>query len=288
MPLLETRSRTPLWVWLVLMLATAATMTRPLAALAQAEPEPAVEAPAEAGGEPAAEGGEEGHGESQSTLWWIMHTSGWIGAVLLIISIYFVALVVQLFLELREQVVCPPELMEQVEGMLQKRDYNGIYKTAKENTSELGQLIAAGMAALSGGLGDARESVERLGETITVEMEKRISMLAVIGSLGPMIGLLGTLKGMIASFGAIAMSGTQMKASEIAAGISEALLITFEGVALSVPAIYFFAVFKNRVSTLSLMALNKADDFIRRVHATATSKAPPAAAAQPAASAPSA
>ena len=62
-----------------------------------------------------------------------------------------------------------------------------------------------------------------------------------------MIGLLGTLKGMIASFSVIACSGTQLKASEVAGGISEALLLTFEGVALSVPAIYFFAIFRNRV-----------------------------------------
>ncbi len=78
-------------------------------------------------------------------------------------------------------------------------------------------------------------------------MEKKISMLAVLGTLGPMIGLLGTLKGMIASFSVIAMSDTQLKASQVAGGISEALLLTFEGVALSVPAIYFFALFRNRV-----------------------------------------
>ncbi|HET6422098.1 MAG TPA: MotA/TolQ/ExbB proton channel family protein [Planctomycetaceae bacterium] len=284
MPLLEKRSRAPMWLWLVLLAAIATIMMRPVTVSAQADGE----APAAAENAPAAEGeaGEDagGHGGGQqSTLWWIIHTSGWIGAVLLIISIYFVALVVQLFLELREHVICPPELTEQCEQLLQKRDYNGIYKLCKENTSELGQLIAAGMAALSGGLADARESIDRLGETLTVEMEKRISMLAVIGSLGPMIGLLGTLKGMIASFGTIAMSGAQMKASEVAGGISEALLITFEGVALSVPAIYFFAVFKNRVSTFSLMAINRADDFIRRVHATASSKAPPPPAAQAAA-----
>lgn len=285
MPLLEQRSRTPMWLWLVLLAVLGTALMRPVTVSAQAEGE----APAAAENAPAAEeGGEDtgGHGGAQqSTLWWIIHTSGWIGAVLLIISIYFVALVVQLFLELREQVVCPPELTEQAEQLLQKRDYNGIYKLSKENTSELGQLTAAGMAALSGGLAEARESIDRLGETLTVEMEKRISMLAVIGSLGPMIGLLGTLKGMIASFGTIAMSGAQMKASEVAGGISEALLITFEGVALSVPAIYFFAVFKNRVSTFSLMAINRADDFIRRVHATASSKAP---APQPQAAAPSA
>jgi biopolymer transport protein ExbB len=100
----------------------------------------------------------------------------------------------------------------------------------------------------------------------------------VIGSLGPMIGLLGTLKGMIASFSVIAMSDTQLKASEVAGGISEALLITFEGVALSVPAIYFYALFKNRVSTLSLQAQTQAEELVRRVYTTAQSKAAPPAA----------
>src|SRR4029079_7225335 len=100
-----------------------------------------------------------------------------------------------------------------------------------------------GMVALSAGLGEARESMDRMGEAITVEMEKRISMLAVVGTLGPLIGLLGTLKGMISSFSVIAIGDTQMKASEVAAGISEALVLTFEGVILSVPAIYFFALF---------------------------------------------
>lgn len=218
-----------------------------------------------------------------STLIWLIHTSGWIGGVLLIISIYFVSLVVQLFMELRADVVLPSALVQQWDSLLSKRDYNGIYKAAKENSSELGQLVAAGMSSLSSGLPEARESVDRLGEAISVDMERRISMLAVIGSLGPMIGLLGTLKGMIASFSVIAMSDTQLKASEVAGGISEALLITFEGVALSVPAIYFFAVFKNRVSALSVQAITSADEFIRRVYTTAQSKTPPAAA--PAASA---
>jgi biopolymer transport protein ExbB len=115
-------------------------------------------------------------------------------------------------------------------------------------------------------LEDAREAVDRVGDAKTIEMEKRISMLAVLGSLGPMIGLLGTLKGMISSFSAIAMSGTQMKADKVAEGISEALVLTFEGVALSVPAIYFFAYFRNRISKVSMEAMLAIHDFLRRVH----------------------
>lgn len=239
---------------------------------------PAEEVPAEG----AAAEGEAHSPKQQSTLIWLIHTSGWIGAILLVMSIYFVSLVVQLFLELRPEVVLPSAVQEEWEGQLQKRDFQGIYKTAKENDSALSQLVTAGMGSLSGGIGEARDSIDRLGEAITVEMEKRISMLAVIGSLGPMVGLLGTLKGMIASFSVIAMSDTQMKASEVAGGISEALLITFEGVAISVPAIYFFAVFKNRVSSLSVQAVTQAEDLVRRVYQTAQSKSAPAAAAAPA------
>ena len=65
-------------------------------------------------------------------------------------------------------------------------------------------LLTTGITELPNGLAEAREAMERVGEAITAEMEKKISMLAVLGTLGPMIGLLGTLKGMIASFGVIA------------------------------------------------------------------------------------
>jgi biopolymer transport protein ExbB len=211
---------------------------------------------------------------AKSTLAWIISTSGWIGAFLLVISIFFIATVMRLFIELREPIVAPPQLLQECEVLLAKRDYNAIYRLAKDSSCELGQLISTGRAALSSGLSDAREAIDRLGDAITVDMEKRISMLAVVGTLGPLIGLLGTLKGMIASFSVIAMSDTQLKASEVAGGISEALILTFEGVILSVPAIYFFAVFKNRVASLSVQTINIADDFVRRVNNAAHKKAP--------------
>jgi biopolymer transport protein ExbB len=257
----------PVWLALTL-LVTSMILTRPAQLQAQ-DDKPAAAAADTKAPTPHA---------SKSTLMWLIETSGWIGAFLLVISMLFVATVMRLFLELREPIVCPPELLQECEALLAKRDYNGIYKVSKESTSELGQLISTGMAGLSAGLSEARESMDRLGEAQTVEMEKRISMLAVVGTLGPLIGLLGTLKGMIASFSVIAISDTQLKASEVAGGISEALVLTFEGVGLSVPAIYFFALFKNRVSSLSVQAMNTADDFVKRVHTMAQKKAPTEAA----------
>ena len=216
----------------------------------------------------------EGEAE-QSMLMWLIETSGLIGAVILIISIFFVHRVVTLFLEFKSEIVSPPDLIEQIEALVAKRDFNGVYQASKKSESALGQLLVAGMTAMSSGLGEAREAMDRTGEAITVHMEKRISLLAVIGSLGPMIGLLGTLKGMIGAFSAIALSGTQLKASQVAGNISEALVLTFEGVAISVPAIYLFALFKDRVATLTVDVQNMSDELIRKMHASAQARTTP-------------
>ena len=212
-----------------------------------------------------------------SYLVWIMKTSGLIGLVILCLSIYFIATVSRMFMELRMVTAMPPEVLAHCEAMLEQRDFKGIFNVVKEDDSYFSRVLVTGITELPNGLSEARESMERVAGMLTAEMEKKISMLAVLGTLGPMIGLLGTLKGMIASFSVIAMSDVQLKASEVAKGISEALLLTFEGVSLSVPSIFFFAVFRNRVSIISVTALARADEFLRHFAQAARAKAPAAA-----------
>jgi biopolymer transport protein ExbB len=209
---------------------------------------------------------------SKSVLVWLIETSGWIGAVLLVLSIYFVAKIVHLYYDMRMEVAAPPEILQQCETLLKAKDFMGVYKLVKGDDSFFSTVLTAGLAELPQGLVEARDAMERVGETLVVEMETKISMLAVVGTLGPMIGLLGTLKGMIASFSAIAMSDTQLKASQVAGGISEALVLTFEGVGLAVPAIFFFAVFRNKVSSISTATMLAADEFIRRTNALLRAK----------------
>jgi len=215
--------------------------------------------------------------EEESAFWWLIKTSGAIGALLLVLSIYFVATTVRLFFEFRQDVAAPPEIVEKCEEFVKARDYQSMYRLVKEDTSMYSLLIAAGITELPQGLAEARDAMDRTNETLVVEMEKKISMLAVLGSLGPMIGLLGTLKGMIASFSVIARPGSVIKPEEVALGISEALLLTMEGVGLSVPAIFFFAFFRNRLMTISSNTALMADEFIRRMHTSARSGRPAAA-----------
>lgn len=215
--------------------------------------------------------------QTQSYIQWFIHSSGLIGLFILGLAIYFVVTTVRLFSEMRMEIAAPPEQMEQCQELIQQRDLKSVFNFVRSHDSYLCRMLKIGLMELPNGLAEARDTMERHGEAETVEMEKRISMLAVLGTLGPMIGLIGTLKGMIASFSVIAMSDMVLKASEVAGGISEALLLTFEGVALSVPAIYFYAVFRNRVASISVSTMLQADSLLRQFAHAARLRTAPAA-----------
>lgn len=212
--------------------------------------------------------------EEQNYLEWLIETSGWIGAFILVLSIYLVASTTRNFMELRHDEIIPPDLVADCNQMVGAKNFAGLYKRASEDESFLGTVLTAGIAELRHGMNEARDAMDRVHESNVIEMERKISMIAVLGTLGPMIGLLGTLKGMISSFSVIAMSDTQLRPSEVAGGISEALLLTFEGVMLSVPAIFLFAFFRNKINGLTSEASAIADSLIRQLNALARSTKP--------------
>lgn len=257
------------WAWVAIPRPLAAQDDKPAPAAAEADKPVADEKPAATTGDETKKTSDRGN-----FLVWVIRCSGPIGAVIFILSIYFVSTVGRLFYEMRVEVAAPPELVLQCESLLEQRDFKGIYNLVKEDDSFFSRLLTTGIADLPNGLAEARDAMERVGDAITGEMEKKISMLAVLGTLGPMIGLLGTLKGMIGAFSNIAMSqGVSVDPSKVANSISEALLITFEGVALSVPAIYFFALFRNRVIHISTSVMLSADQFLRHFSHAGRSKA---------------
>ncbi|MFM9961451.1 MAG: MotA/TolQ/ExbB proton channel family protein [Planctomycetaceae bacterium] len=280
--------------WMVLLLALMAGAIESLwmatpAVVAQEEPAAEEEPADKPAPKKAQKGGDAAaavtHSEENVVIW-VLRISGAIGIFIIILSCYFIQLVSRLFIDIQSKVAMPPDLMDDLKQKMEKRDYKGVYQGIKDRDCLFSRYTSSGLAELSAGLAEARDAMERTAEVQVVEMEKKISMLAVLGSLGPMIGLLGTLKGMIASFMVIARSDAGIKANEVAEAISEALVVTFMGVALSVPAIFFFAVFKNRVAQISSQTMYAADEFIRKlaVAAKAAAKAPaaPAPAAAPA------
>lgn len=217
------------------------------ASVASAQEEPAAEeAPAEEGGEEAAD-----QPKRQSYLEFFFGALGWRYTIaFLIISFTFVAFLVMNLLSLRRDAICPRHLAAAFEAAVNEKKFQEAFDMAKNDDSMMGQMLAAGMQNLQQGYTSALDAMGQVGEDENLKLEHRLSYLSLVGSIAPMVGLLGTVDGMVASFQVIAMSDTQPKPSELAQGISMALITTLVGLVLAIPAIIAFSLLKNRLTRL--------------------------------------
>jgi biopolymer transport protein ExbB len=221
----------------------------------------------------------------------IIESAGWVfGPILLAVSICLCALIVLLAMDLRMAVAIPPYFVEEFTETVNKRKFKEAFEISRSDSSYLGRVLTAGMGRLQYGIDDAREAALNTVESIKASKEQLITYLATIGTLGPMLGLVGTVFGMIKSFLVLAVPGKSPEASKLAEGISHALVVTLLGIALAVPAIFFHAFFRNRLIRIAMDTSNIADDLLTQMYhnsrrpATATAAAEPrAVAAAPAA-----
>lgn len=193
--------------------------------------------------------------ERKSYLGWAFESLG-LGYSLIFLAMSFtlVSLIVMNIVKATRANIAPPDLVEAFEAHLDAKQFSEAYELAKGDDSFLGQVLAAGLGKLSSG-GDyprAIEAMQEVGEEENMKLEHRLSYMALIGTISPMVGLLGTVQGMIASFNVIATSPTTPKPSELAAGISTALFTTLIGLAIAIPAIAAYNLLRNRIARLVL------------------------------------
>jgi biopolymer transport protein ExbB len=201
---------------------------------------------------PAAVGDQPAEGET-SYLVWVFEALG-IPYMLIFLALSFtlVALFVMNLITSARSKVCPVHLVEDFEEMLDNKQYQDAYELAKEHESVLGSVLSAGLAKLSAGYPQAIEAMQEIGEEENMKLEHRLSYMALIGTISPMVGLFGTVHGMISAFQVIATGGSTPEASELAGGISTALFTTLLGLAIAIPAIAVYNILKNRVARLML------------------------------------
>ena len=202
--------------------------------------------------------------ESKPFFWWMYEASGPIGLVILVMSFYLIALIAWMSMEYRRSVALPDRLVRDVGDLLALKQFTEAYQKLVESPSFLGRVLSAGVRKLPSGQGPAQRAMEMANDDATMAMEHRTTYLATVGTLGPMIGLVGTVYGMILSFRVIATAGGSPQASQLAAGISTALFATLEGIALSIPAIFFHALFRNRIARLSLEVALTAESLLEQ------------------------
>jgi biopolymer transport protein ExbB len=189
----------------------------------------------------------------RSYLAWLYDSLGLLYSVIFLgLSFALVAVFVMNVLAARREVILPPQLIEGFEAQLNAKKYQDAYELAKNDESFLGKVLAAGLARLSSGYPQAVEAMQEVGEEENMNLEHRLSYLALIGTISPMFGLLGTVDGMVQAFEVIARSTVSPKPSELADGIATALVTTLVGLWLAIPAICAFNILRNRFARLVL------------------------------------
>ena len=186
--------------------------------------------------------------KQDSLLTWLLGSLGFEYIIIFLgLSFVLVAFFILNILAARRENVCPSELVATFESQLDNKQYQEAYDLAKTDESFLGNVLSAGLARLSSGYPQAVDAMQEAGADESMKMEHRLSYLALIGTISPMVGLFGTVHGMIESFYVIANSSATPKPATLAAGISTALMTTLIGLAIAIPAITAFNLIRNVV-----------------------------------------
>jgi len=206
-------------------------------------------------------------GASENKMVFIIQSIGWVfGAVLLGCSVWLIAIVVLLFLDLRMNNAIPAGFVDEFTDIVNKRKFKEAYDMARGDPSMLGRVLTAGMARLQYGIDDARDASLNTLESIKSDKDSKNNYTAVIASLGPMLGLVGTVFGMIGAFMELGKPGTTANPAALASNVAHALSVTLIGIGISVPAITFNAFFRNRITRVCMDVGHIADDLLTQMY----------------------
>jgi len=190
------------------------------------------------------------------TLLGLIQSGGWAMIPLVVLSIVTVMLVLVYLFTLRRANIVSPHFMNTADVLLKKRDYVGLLAISSRHSESIARITQRMLDFATknphADLKVIQEIAETEGSTQAASLQHRIIYLADIGMLSPMIGLLGTVLGIIKSFGVLASKQTAEASRNVllAAGVSEALVATATGLVLGITAMAFYAIFRGRVQSL--------------------------------------
>lgn len=195
----------------------------------------------------------------------IIKAAGWPIWPLLIVSIIAVALVIERFIILQKQKIVPTGLLEKVLTVYKQQGVTEEMLAKLAHDSPLGQVLSAGMRNVKSSRYVMKDAIEEAGRSVTHELERFLTTLGTIATISPLMGLFGTVVGMIEIFGSQAPTGTNPQA--LAHGISVALYNTGFGLVIAIPAMILFRHFRALVESFVIEMEQQASKLVDVVHA---------------------
>jgi biopolymer transport protein ExbB len=181
-------------------------------------------------------------------VWSIINAAGWPIWPLIIASIVALALIFERLWSLRESVVAPPGMVDRVLTEFRQSGVTPELLTKTAQQGPLGRILAAGLANVKSPRPVMKEAIEEVGRVVTHDLERFLTTLGTIAAMAPLLGLFGTVIGMIEIFGSQSQAGSNP--IQLAQGISIALYNTAMGLIVAIPSMIFYRHFRGKVDAL--------------------------------------
>ena len=194
----------------------------------------------------------------------IVQSGGWLMVPIIMCSAIAAAICVERFWTLQQSRVAPKNLLAQVWSMLKKKEIDPQKIRQLRNESALGQIFAAGITNSRRGREIMKESMEEAAGQVMHELERYLTPLQSIASVTPLLGLLGTVVGMIKVFALMVQNPGN--ANVLAGGISQALITTAAGLSIAIPALFLVGYFQRRVDALVVSMEQEAIKLVDIMH----------------------
>jgi biopolymer transport protein ExbB len=199
-----------------------------------------------------------------NALFAIIQAAGWPIWFLLLASIIAVALIIERTISLRRSRILPPDLLTQVIGVYQRQGVGDDVPDKLAKDSPLGRVLAAALRNHRASREVMKEAIEESGRAVAHDLERFLTTLGTIATATPLLGLFGTVIGMIEIFGSQTPTGTNPQ--QLAHGISIALYNTAFGIGIAIPSLIFYRHFKNKVDTFVVEMEQDASKLVDILH----------------------
>jgi len=190
-----------------------------------------------------------------------------------LLSIAAVALIIEHGITIRRTVLLPELSVAQIKTMFDERRFREALEFCQVDSSFVSGVVHAGLVEAANGYQAMERAMQDAAEERTARLYRKIEYLNLIGNISPMLGLFGTVYGMMEAFRKIAETGGKAKPADLARGIMIALFSTFLGLLVAIPALAAYAIYRNRVEQLSMEAALVAEELLANFKPSAAAAA---------------
>ncbi|QDU85655.1 Biopolymer transport protein ExbB [Planctomycetes bacterium Pla163] len=173
--------------------------------------------------------------------------AGGFGYFLILLSIISLALTIEGFISLKRDKLAPPELIDEVQALFDEDQFQEAMELCEDQPSFFTKVCGAGISKIGHDFTVIETAIEEMGDEESIRLHQKIGWLALLANVAPMVGLLGTVWGMILAFKTISATQGQASPAELAEGISIALLTTMFGLLVAIPTTAAFAFLRNNL-----------------------------------------